>query len=124
MFEALLGLFIKHFICDFPLQMFPWMYLNKGRYLHPGGIVHAGVHGIGTLIVLSFFFEIKLSIFYALIDMLVHYHIDWAKMNLSCHYDLKPNNSEWLWVLLGLDQLLHHLTYLAIIYYAFKYTSF
>ena len=124
MFEALLGLFIKHFICDFPLQIFPWMYLNKGRYLHPGGIVHAGVHGIGTLIVLSFFFEIKLSIFYALIDMLVHYHIDWAKMNLSCHYDLKPNNSEWFWVLLGLDQLLHHLTYFAIIYYAFKYTSF
>ena len=124
MFEALLGLFIKHFICDFPLQMFPWMYLNKGRCLHPGGIVHAGVHGIGTLIVLSFFFEIKLSIFYALIDMLVHYHIDWAKMNLSRHYDLKPNNSEWLWVLLGLDQLLHHLTYFAIIYYAFKYTSF
>ena len=124
MFEALLGLFIKHFICDFPLQMFPWMYLNKDRYLHPGGIVHAGVHGIGTLIVLSFFFEIKLSIFYALIDMLVHYHIDWAKMNLSRHYDLKPNNSEWLWVLLGLDQLLHHLTYFAIIYYAFKYTSF
>ncbi len=124
MFEALLGLFIKHFICDFPLQMFPWMYLNKGRYLHPGGIVHAGVHGIGTLIVLSFFFEIKLSIFYALIDMLLHYHIDWAKMNLSRHYDLKPNNSEWFWVLLGLDQLLHHLTYFAIIYYAFKYTSF
>jgi len=124
MLEALLGLFIKHFICDFPLQMFPWMYLNKGRYLHPGGIVHAGVHGIGTLIVLSFFFEIKLSIFYALIDMLLHYHIDWAKMNLSRHYDLKPNNSEWFWVLLGLDQLLHHLTYFAIIYYAFKYTSF
>lgn len=123
MFEALLGLFIKHFICDFPLQMFPWLYQNKGRYLYPGGIVHAGVHGIGTLIVLSFFFETKFSIFYALIDMLLHYHIDWAKMNLSRHYDLKPNNSEWFWVLLGLDQLLHHLTYFAIIYYAFKYTS-
>lgn len=124
MLEALLGLFIKHFICDFPLQMFPWLYQNKGRYLHPGGIVHAGMHGIGTLIVLCFFFDIKLSFFYALIDMLVHYHIDCAKMNLSRHYDLKPNNSEWFWVLLGLDQLLHHLTYFAIIYYAFKYTSF
>ena len=81
MFEALLGLFIKHLISDFPLQMFPWMYLNKGRYLHLGGIIHAAINGIGTLIVLSFFFEIKLSIFYALIDMLLHYHIDWAKMN-------------------------------------------
>jgi hypothetical protein len=123
MFEALLGLFIKHFICDFPLQMFPWIYQNKGRYLHPAGIIHAGIHGVGTFVVLSFFIEIKLSIFYAIIDMLLHYHIDWAKINISRHYDLKPNNSEWFWILLGLDQLLHHLTYFAIIYYAFKYTS-
>lgn len=123
MFEALLGLFIKHFICDFPLQMFPWIYQNKGRYLHPAGIVHAGIHGIGTLIVLSFFIDIKTSITLAIIDILLHYHIDWAKMNLSRHYDLKPNNSEWFWVLLGLDQLLHHLTYFVIIYYAFKYNA-
>lgn len=123
MFEALLGLFIKHFIGDFPLQMFPWIYQNKGCYLHPAGIVHAGIHGIGTFIVLSFFIDINTSIILATVDMLLHYHIDWAKMNLSRHYDLNPNNSEWFWVLLGLDQLLHHLTYFVIIYYAFKYTA-
>lgn len=123
MFEALLGLFIKHFICDFPLQMFPWIYQNKGRYLHPAGIVHAGIHGIGTLFVLSFFIDINTALILAMLDMLLHYHIDWAKMNLSRHYDLKPTNSEWFWVLLGLDQLLHHLTYFVIIYYAFKYTA-
>ncbi len=39
MFEALLWLFIKHFICNFPLQTYPWMYLNKGTYLHPGALV-------------------------------------------------------------------------------------
>lgn len=123
MFEALLGLFIKHFICDFPLQMFPWLYQNKGRYLHPGGIVHAALHGVGTFIVLSFFIGINTALFYAMVDMLVHYHLDWAKMSLSNHYDLKPDNSEWFWLLLGLDQLLHHLTYFAIVYYAFNYTS-
>ncbi len=122
MFEALLFLFIKHFICDFPLQAFPWIYKNKGRYLHPGGIVHAGLHGIGTSLVL-FPFVGSTAFIYGLVDMLVHYHIDWAKMNLSEHYDLKPNNSERFWILLGLDQLLHHLTYFAIIYYAFKHTS-
>lgn len=122
MFEALLGLFIKHFICDFPLQMFPWIYQNKGRYLHLAGIVHAGIHGIGTFIVLSFFIDINTSIRLAMLDLLLHYHIDWAKMNLSRAYGLKPNNSEWFWVLLGLDQLLHHLTYFVIIYYAFKYS--
>ncbi|MFW5431335.1 MAG: DUF3307 domain-containing protein [Methylophilaceae bacterium] len=121
MFEALLGLFIKHFICDFPLQMFPWLYNNKGRYCHLGGIVHAGLHGIGTALVLSPFIGTN-ALTYGLIDMLVHYHIDWAKMNLSSKYNLKPNNSEWFWVLLGFDQLLHHLTYFAIIYYVFKYT--
>lgn len=121
MFEALLGLFIKHFICDFPLQMFPWLYKNKGRYLHLGGIVHAGAHGIGTALVLSPFVG-TFAITLGLIDMLVHYHIDWAKMNLSNQYNLKPDNSEWFWVLLGFDQLLHHLTYFAIIYYVFKYT--
>jgi hypothetical protein len=120
MFVALLGLFIKHFICDFPLQMFPWMYQNKGRYLHLGGIVHSGLHGIGTFVVLLFFIDSGEALLFASIDLLLHYHIDWAKMNLSHHYDLKPNNSEWFWVLLGFDQLLHHLTYFMIIYYAFN----
>ncbi|PCI59979.1 MAG: hypothetical protein COB34_03150 [Methylophilaceae bacterium] len=124
MFEALLGLFIKHFICDFPLQMFPWLYQNKGRYLHPGGIVHAGAHGLGTFIVLNFFIGSHAAMLYAIIDMMVHYHLDWAKMNLSDHYNLKPDSSEWFWLLLGLDQLLHHLTYFAIVYYAFNYTGF
>lgn len=122
MFEALLGLFIKHFICDFPLQMFPWLYNNKGRYLHPGGIVHAGLHGIGTFIVLALFIDSSAAITYAIIDVLVHYHIDWGKMNLTKKFNLQPNNSEWFWVLLGFDQLLHHLTYFAIIYYAFNYS--
>ena len=119
MFEALFWLFIKHFICDFPLQAFPWIYRNKGTYLHPGGIVHAGLHGIGTLLVLAPFVG-SAALIYATIDLLVHYHIDWAKMNLTRHYDLKPETSERFWLLLGFDQLLHHLTYFAIVYYAFK----
>lgn len=47
---------IKHFICDFPLQAFPYQYLNKGTYGHPGGLIHATIHYIGTYIILSFFF--------------------------------------------------------------------
>jgi hypothetical protein len=120
MFEALLGLFIKHFICDFPLQMFPWVYRNKGQYFHPGGIVHAFIHGAGTIVVLYYFLDIRNAILFASIDAIMHYHIDWAKMNLSAHFQLKPDNSEWFWLLLGFDQLLHHLTYFTIIYYAFK----
>ena len=119
MFEALFFLFIKHFICDFPLQATPWMYRNKGMYMHPGGITHAGIHALGTLLVLTPFLG-TLAIMYAAIDMLVHYHIDWAKMSVGKRYDLQPNNSERFWILLGFDQLLHHITYFVIVYFAFS----
>jgi hypothetical protein len=123
LFEALFLLFIKHFICDFPLQANPWLYRNKGTYMHPGGIAHAGIHALGTLLVLAPFIG-SLSMFYAALDMLVHYHIDWAKMNISKRYDLQPNNSERFWILLGFDQLLHHITYFIIIYFAFNLQLF
>ena len=117
-FVPLFWLFVKHFICDFPLQAYPWMYRNKGTYLHLGGIAHAGIHALGTLLVLAPFVG-SLAIILAIVDMLVHYHIDWAKMNISKRFDLQPNNSERFWILLGFGQLLHHLTYFAIAYYAF-----
>lgn len=119
MFEALLCLFIKHFICDFPLQAFSWMYRNKGIYGHPGGLTHALLHGLGTFIVLFFWLGTNAWV-YALTDALIHYHIDWAKMNISIRCDIRPDNSEWFWILLGFDQLLHHLTYFALVAIAFK----
>jgi len=41
-------------------------------------------------------------------------------MNASNKFGLQANNSEWFWILLGFDQLLHHLTYFAIVAIAFK----
>lgn len=119
MFETLLWLFIKHFICDFPLQACPWMYLNKARYGHLGGLSHAAIHGLGTYLVLSVL-QINDAWVLALADFAVHYHIDWAKMNINKKFKLNADNSEWFWILLGLDQLLHHLTYFAIVWWAFK----
>ena len=118
-FLPLLCLFIKHFICDFPLQVFPWMYRNKGTYLHLGGITHAAIHGMGTVLALAAFTSMSLVFYCALADFFVHYHIDWAKMTINKRYNLQPNNSERFWLLLGFDQLLHHLTYFALVYYAF-----
>lgn len=118
MFEALVWLFIKHFICDFPLQAFPWIYRNKGTYGHIGGLTHALLHGIGTFTVLYFWLGIEAWVL-AIADSIIHYHIDWAKINTSTKFNLKSDNSEWFWILLGFDQLLHHLTYFAIIAIAF-----
>lgn len=121
MLEALFFLFVKHFVCDFPLQTSPWMYRNKGIYFHLGGIVHSAIHGLGTWLVLVFFLDVSTALLFASIDFIVHYHIDWAKLNLNKRYDFRPDNSDGFWILLGLDQLAHHMTYFAIVYYAFQH---
>lgn len=112
----LLALTVKHFICDFPLQAHPWQYRNKGTYLHPGGLFHAFIHYAGTTIALSFFAPWTVAVTLGSLDGLLHYHIDYAKMKLGAVYNLKPDNSEWFWILLGLDQLLHYLTYFLIVW--------
>lgn len=113
--HALLALTFKHFVCDFPLQTEPWMWANKGTYGHPGGIAHSATHLIGTLIVFSVF-DVDMKLVYAasVIDFVAHYHIDWAKMNIGKTYGLHPA-TRMFWVLLGFDQLLHMLTYFALV---------
>lgn len=113
MTSLLFLLFLKHFICDFPLQAFPWMYKNKGTYGHPGGVAHAMVHAVGTWIVILWHPSIsdELALAVGMMDGVLHYHIDWAKMTIGRACNLKPTNSDWFWILLGFDQYLHHLTY-------------
>lgn len=113
MIEILLFLFVKHFIVDFLAQT-PYQYLNKGKYGHPGGILHSGLHGIATYIILVAY-AIPLALTFALFDFLVHYHIDWGKVNINNHYGWTATNSEKFWWLLGLDQFLHYMTYLIIV---------
>ena len=109
----LLALFTKHFIVDFPLQL-EYQWRNKGTYGHPGGLIHAGLHGIGTYFCF-FWLSVELGLILAVFDMIVHYHIDWAKMKLNARYNWRPESSEKFWWLLGLDQYLHALTYILMI---------
>jgi hypothetical protein len=106
-------LFTKHFVVDFPLQhRYQWS--NKGNYLHPGGLLHAGIHGVGTYLCFVAFAPAA-ALYLAWIDALIHYHIDWAKMNLNAKMGWGPNTHEQFWWLLGLDQYLHALTYIGMI---------
>lgn len=113
---AFLALFVKHFVFDFMLQG-PYQYLNKGTYGHPGGILHSGLQAIGSFVALAYFVSNWwfLTVICA-VEFLIHYHVDWAKMNLNKHWGLKPDNSEYFWWLLGFDQLLHYLTYFGMIF--------
>lgn len=109
--NVLFLLLIKHFVCDFPLQAFPYQYRNKGTYGHLGGILHSSIHIVGSMLVLFWFVDVKLACMLSLFDGIMNYHIDWAKMNVGKKFNLKPDNSEWFWILMGFDQLLHVITY-------------
>jgi len=109
----LVGLFvIKHFIVDFVLQTQEEIE-HKGTYLDWRGVKHSVKHGIGTLLILwGIGASFELSWMYGGLDLLIHYHIDWAKQNIT--RNLTANNrSFWIW--LGFDQTLHYLTYIIFI---------
>ena len=92
---------------------------NKGTYGHLKGICHSVKHAIGSMVCCFLFlplsaFHILLLIF--LIDFLIHYHVDWAKM-----YVMKMTN--WVvkdpgyWWSMGIDQFLHHATYIMLVFF-------
>jgi hypothetical protein len=106
-------LFTKHLIVDFPLQV-RYQWSNKGTYGHPGGLLHAAYHGMGTWACFALYAPAA-AIYLSLIDAVLHYHIDWAKMNLNAKLGWGPTTHEEFWWLLGLDQFLHALTYIGLV---------
>ena len=108
----ILLLLTKHFVVDFPLQL-KYQLNNKGTYGHPGGILHSGLHGLGTYVCIVWYAPIA-AIVLAFVDMIVHYHIDWIKVNVNKKFNWGPTHDEFWW-LFGLDQFLHALTYISIV---------
>ncbi|MDT8325843.1 MAG: DUF3307 domain-containing protein [Roseovarius sp.] len=104
---------IKHFIGDYLWQT-DWMLANKVRYGHPGGLVHAGVHGALSAPILFWAgVPIGVALMLSLTEATVHYHIDWAKACAVRRYDLDASQTAF-WRYLGLDQGAHQLTYIAL----------
>ncbi len=118
-FGLLIGLEIKHYIADYFLQP-GWMLAGKGNIFHPGGYAHAGLHALLSLIVLvgaGTPIGLALALFAA--EFVLHYALDYSKAAYSrgVHLDNRPAR---FWALHGMDQLLHQLTYVAMIYAALR----
>lgn len=109
MLTILLLLQIKHWYIDFVAQT-PEQIACKGIYGHPKGIEHAFWHGALTAIILSIVLEPSIAILLGLADLLLHYHIDYVKMQYGCK---DPSNKKY-WRDFGLDQLAHQITYILI----------
>lgn len=105
---------VKHYICDFVLQTND-MIRSKGHWGQWHGIVHSLDHGAATMAVVGVLgFETVTVILMGVIDTVVHYHVDWAKQQLNDVLKYTVDNPKF-WNLLGLDQLLHTLTYVGIL---------
>lgn len=113
-------LMAKHTVADFPLQP-RYMWANKGTYGHLGGIVHALVHGVLTVGVLVEWMSFAASCTLGLVDAVVHYHVDWAKMNINKKLGWTATTHEQFWWLVGVDQFLHFMTYAALVHYCMNH---
>jgi hypothetical protein len=113
---------VKHFLADFVLQTYSQV-RNKGTYLHPQGLLHAGIHTVGSvpaLLVLTLAPVSLAPVPMAVLltgEFLIHYHTDWTKANVDSNLRLNDTNSLY-WTIFGSDQLVHQLTYLGMVYAA------
>jgi hypothetical protein len=105
---------VKHWYIDFVNQSNIEV-ASKGIYGDFHGIMHSLKHGVATaLVILAIVTPAYLlfAIICGVIDFVVHYHIDWLKMN----YGNRDITTPAFWNHLGLDQMAHQLTYLLIVY--------
>lgn len=113
-FAILAALFVKHFIVDFYLQTQEQID-RKGIYGDWMGISHSLEHALGTFavfIVVGLGFESAIML--AMIDLFVHYHVDYVKMR----WGTRDMHTKVFWTEFGLDQLAHALTYIELVYLA------
>jgi hypothetical protein len=115
---ALLALlFLKHWYIDFVNQSDEEI-AGKGTYGQAHGVMHSIKHGVATFIIFMVFTGgFEPSVILGFIDFVLHYHIDWVKMNINRRWGYTIENPKfWMW--LGADQLAHQLTYIMLVWLA------
>ena len=106
---------IKHFVADFPLQREYML-----RKVRPGLdfvlplTMHCSVHGVGTLLIIL---VVNPSLWWlAIADFIIHFIAD--RLKSGPRYLGRFNNLQkpGFWNVLGLDQMVHHLTHIYFIW--------
>jgi len=108
LFVLLILLQIKHWLIDFVYQTdqeIQW----KGTYGDWRGLVHSAKHGLATASVMVIgMVDLHWVYVLAVLDFVLHYHIDWIKMQWGNRNMHDPQ----FWTHLGLDQMAHQMCYL------------
>ena len=111
---------LKHLVADYYLQ-FPYMYENKGK---PTGWVmplvhHSEVHAAFTLFIIGLYAEgIMIPLAAMLFDFTTHFITDrWKAIKKD-----GPDTSAF-WYSLGIDQMVHHIVGILIIFGTVTWTA-
>ena len=111
----------KHMFADYFLQT-KMMLDGRETYIHFGRFLHAGVHAVGSLLVFAAIGAPLVFILpLILAEWVVHYHIDWLKGRYTAIQKLTPADAAF-WRAAGVDQALHQLTYVVMIWAWVLYT--
>lgn len=105
---------IKHWYIDFVNQSMEEVE-SKGKYGSLHGVLHSAKHGIGTLfcvLAITGHEYFVFALILGFIDFVIHYHVDWTKMN----YGNRDIQTPQFWNHLGLDQMAHQITYILLAY--------
>lgn len=130
-FALLIAFQIKHFVCDYPLQG-RWA---LGKFRDDWGFFwplagHAAIQAAGTLLIAAPIAGWR-AVSLALFDGILHFAMDRLKAGkkyLGRYKTLTPRTAaqatpeQWrsndrFWWSVGLDQMVHHLTHYAVVYY-------
>ena len=86
---------------------------DKAVYGKKLGLVHAGLHGVFSFILLPIAgVAWGLALILAIVEAVIHYHIDFTKENIVRSRGWTVTNRRFWWALAS-DQALHHFSYLA-----------
>ena len=111
-------LFVKHWYIDFVYQSMEEVN-GKGIYGNAHGVMHSLKHGVATFLIFWFYvMDFEYSIIIGFVDFVLHYHIDWTKININKRWNYTAENPKF-WAWLGADQLAHSLTYILLVWMAF-----
>ena len=114
LFWAFVLLEVKHFVCDFVAQT-GYQIRSKETYAHPGGLLHAGLHGIASLPAIVLLTDSPpLIAGIVAVESVLHYHIDWLKAAITRLRGVSYEDMLY-WIVFGADQFLHQVTYIVML---------
>lgn len=120
---AMAYLLVKHFVADFLLQT-EAQRREKGTYGALGGLTHCLTHIVLTAPVFYILPSISPALILAFLtgEFLIHYHLDWLKEQAVHRHGWTSHDTAFWWAL-GADQLMHGLTYVAIVWLTYLSTA-